>query len=100
MSLHTLAHACGASADALRQLQELGLITAEDQSAAATKPVWNSTKGQSEPASDAQGPDTLRPIELGADTLSASSDDYLRLHAHMETPGSNRARELLHDLSA
>ena len=99
MAMHALAHARGASADAL-QLQGLRLITAADQSAAATKPLWNLRKGQSEPASDAQSPDTLRPIELGADTLSVSSDDYLRLHAHMEAPGRNRGRELLHDLSA
>ncbi len=80
----------GAPADALRQLQDLGLITAADQPAAATKPLWNSPEGQSEPTSDAQGPDTL----------SVSSDDYLRLHAHMEALGSNRSSELLHDLSA
>lgn len=84
IALNALAQACGAPADALQQLLELGLITAADPPATVPMPLSNSRNSPGEPASDAQGPDTLQPIELGADALSASSDDYLRLYAQME----------------
>ncbi|MBW4048884.1 MAG: hypothetical protein HIU89_13450 [Proteobacteria bacterium] len=85
MALNALARACGAPADALQQLRGLGLITEADPPAGGSTLHCNSIKSESDPASDALGPDTLQPLELGPDALSASSDDYLRLYAHMET---------------